>query len=59
MSRQKPRGRGLSWGVNSLQAGLARADTLITAGQLADAVAVLAELDTQFRDNPEVLLRTQ
>jgi len=57
MNRRTPRGRASAGTASPLQAGIARADALIAAGQPAEAAALLAELDRRFHDNPDVLLR--
>lgn len=57
MNRRTARGRGSTGTTNPLQSGIARADELIVAGRLVEAVGILAELDRRFHDNPDVLLR--
>lgn len=59
MNRRTHRGRGRDPTGNpgSLQAALAHADALIAGGQLAEAREILAVLNKQHPDNPELLLR--
>jgi regulator of sirC expression with transglutaminase-like and TPR domain len=56
-NRRIARDRAPRGGANPLLVGLAHADTLIASGQSAAAMATLTELNQQFRDNPDVLLR--
>jgi tetratricopeptide (TPR) repeat protein len=56
-NRRTARGRAPGGGANPLLASLAHVDTLITSGQFTAAMAALTELNQQFRDNPDVLLR--
>lgn len=57
MNRRSSRGRGPKGPASPLQAGLARVDELMDAGQHIDAVKLLTELERRHPDNPDVLLR--
>lgn len=56
-NRKTPRGGGPGGPAGPLQAGLARADALIAAGQYSAAAEVLTELGKRHINEPEVLSR--